>query len=240
MRRLIALTLLALTLIAGCLRASIWQYDRYQHRHAQNALIQSNIDRPEISESDLSLFATKPREIAWRTIRISGHFLPASEFLVRNRYNDGVYGFGVVTLFQSDGKKSYWVDRGWVQAGKDAKTAPITQRVTDQPITITGRVRLDSIEHSVGGTFFALPSSFGKSEIAQWNNEQKIKTEPVYFDLISASSSEITPTHPTLLPELSDGPHLAYSFQWLLFAGFVIFGWFIVLREDRRSQRAKA
>jgi cytochrome oxidase assembly protein ShyY1 len=73
----------------------------------------------------------------------------------------------------------------------------------------------------------------------KWNSEQAIQTEPIYFDLISSSDSEITPKVATALPELSDGPHLAYSFQWILFIFLVIFAWYLVIREDRRAQTPK-
>ena len=43
-----------------------------------------------------------------------------------------------------------------------------------------------------------------------------------------------------MLPELSDGPHLAYSVQWVLFAGMVLFGLYLVIREERKVQAEKA
>ena len=54
------------------------------------------------------------------------------------------------------------------------------------------------------------------------------------------TSNNLNPDVPTLLPELSDGPHLAYSVQWILFAGMVLFGLYLVIREERRPQAEKA
>lgn len=233
-RRTLGLSLLALLLVLLCTRASIWQFDRYHIRHENNQLIQRNLSKAAISEKDL---LASPSSIAWRTVTISGNFIPNEEILVRGRYHQDVFGYAVITLFRSESGKNYWVDRGWVRAGADAKTAPVTQVVTSERLTITGRVRIESIERQVSGALFALPNGSGKSTLAHWNQEKSITTQPIYLDLVSTSDSKFDPAFPSEVPILSDGPHLAYSFQWLLFAGFVIFGWVLVLREERRQPR---
>ena len=159
--------------------------------------------------------------------------------MIRNRYHEGKYGFGVITLFISNSGKRYWIDRGWVIAGKDAQTPPVIQKVDSLPIEITARVRTSEIESRVQGSVFALPVADSTPKLVKWNSEQAIETEPIYFDLISSSNPEVTPEVATALPELSDGPHLAYSFQWILFIFLVLFAWYLVLREDRKVQAPK-
>lgn len=237
MKRLLGLTLLAILLFSLCIEAARWQFDRYEVRHARNELIRENLSRDPITESALSL---PINEIAWRKISLGGRFDPANEILVRNRYHLDRYGFGVVTLFVSDSGKRYWVDRGWVPAGKDAQTPPETKPVSNQKIEILARVRVEDIESQIGGTVFALPGLNGESRLTRWNSERALDTEAVYFDLISTNPDAFTPDVPTTVPQLSDGPHLAYTFQWLLFAGFVIFGWVLVIREERRAHSEKA
>jgi hypothetical protein len=51
-----------------------------------------------------------------------------------------------------------------------------------------------------------------------------VQTEKFYIDLISASDAAMNPDVPVELPELSDGPHMAYALQWVFFAGLVIYG----------------
>jgi cytochrome oxidase assembly protein ShyY1 len=238
MKRIVGASLLALILIALCLQGARWQFDRHEVRHAKNELIRANIAKSSIQEGDLSLLDAN--EIAWRTITVSGRFEPSTEILLRNRYHEGKYGFGVVTLFESSSGRKYWVDRGWVVAGKDALTPPEVKPVSDEVITIEARVRAESLESQIAGTVFAVPSNNGNSQLARWNNEKAIVTEPVYFDLIKANNSKFNPEVPALLPELSDGPHLAYSVQWVLFAGLVIFGLFLVVREERKVQSEKS
>lgn len=236
MRRFIAVTTLALALIFGCAQGALWQFDRYQVRHANNELIRKNTKLPALQETSLE---TLPQSrLAFRKILLKGSFEPENEILIRNRYHEGRYGFGVLTLFKGVNGKKYWVDRGWVIAGKDAQTPPQIQAITNEPLEITAYARIENLESQVRGSVIALPGK-AASQLQKWNAEQAIQTEPIYFDLISVSNSTYNPTVPTSLPELSDGPHLAYSFQWILFIFLVVFAWFLVIREDRTSQPEK-
>jgi cytochrome oxidase assembly protein ShyY1 len=238
MRRLIAVSTLALLLIFGCVQGALWQYERYEVRHANNELIRKNVSiAAPLTEDDLN--SKTASEIAWRSISLEGNFDPSKEFLIRNRYHEGKYGFGVITLFISDSGKRYWIDRGWVIAGKDAQTPPVIQKVDSLPVEITARVRTSEIETRVKGSVFALPGADSTPKLVKWNSEQAIETEPIYFDLISSSNPEVTPEVATALPELSDGPHLAYSFQWILFIFLVLFAWYLIIREDRKTQAPK-
>lgn len=238
MKRVLAASLIALIAFAFCLQGARWQFERHEVRHANNELIRANVSKAPITEQDL--FSLPNDESAWRKIKISGKFIPENEILVRGRYNQGLYGFGVVTLFESTSGRKYWVDRGWVKAGPDAKTPPIVTSVDDRLVELIGRVRVERIESQISGTVFALPSRDGSAQIAKWDNDGSIKTELFYFDLLETSASEFAPDSPTALPELSDGPHLAYTVQWILFAGLVLFGLFLVIREERRTHSAKA
>ena len=235
MRRLLAVSALAIGLIYGCAQGALWQFDRYQVRHSQNELIRLNTTLPSIDEAALE---TLPEpDAAWRIITLEGAFLPEKEILIRNRYHEGKYGFGVLTLFESTSGKRYWVDRGWVIAGKDAQTPPEIQPVTNVKTSIKAYVRVENLESQIRGSVFALPSKT-ISQLERWNKDQAVASEPIYFDLISSSNDTLTPQVPTPLPELSDGPHLAYTFQWILFIFLVIFAWYLVIRDDR-SQSPK-
>jgi cytochrome oxidase assembly protein ShyY1 len=132
------------------------------------------------------------------------------------------------------------VDRGWVKAGADAQTPPEVKIVDSADVTITARVRVEDIESQISGTVFALPGNDGKAKLTKWDNERSLVTEPIYFDLISASRAALNPDVPTRIPELSDGPHLAYTVQWVLFALMVLFALYLVIREERKLHAEKA
>ena len=144
MRRFVAVTILAIGLIFGCVQGALWQFDRYQVRHANNDLIRTNTTLASIDES--TLITLPQSKSAWRIIELQGSFIPEKQILIRNRYHEGKYGFGVLTLFESTLTKRYWVDRGWVIAGKDAQTPPVVQTVTNEQTTLKAYVRVENIE----------------------------------------------------------------------------------------------
>ena len=211
-------TLIALVLVLLCLWAAQWQYQRGVDRHARNTLIQEQSQLPSIDINDLS---ANIQEFEWRQISLQGSFDDSNQILLRNRYNDGVYGFEQLTLFLFDGKK-IWVDRGWIKAGSDATIPPKLQPTQEQQVSITGRLRLDSSLPQ--GKFFAVTNDANRNLVSQLDARKGVQTEKFYVDLISSSDSAMNPAVPVELPELSDGPHMAYALQWVFFAGLVIYG----------------
>jgi len=211
-------TLTAIALVLLCLWAAQWQYQRGVDRHARNTLIAEQSQLPSIKFQDLT------GDIAtyeWRRISLQGHFDDKNQILLRNRYHDGMYGFEQLTLFIFDGRK-IWVDRGWVKAGSDATVPPELQPTNEGPISIDGRLRLDS--SLPRGKFFAVANDSERNLVSQLDARKGIQTEKFYIDLISATDAAMNPQVPVELPELSDGPHMAYALQWIFFAGLVLYG----------------
>jgi surfeit locus 1 family protein len=218
-------SLVALALIALCLIAAQWQYHRGVDRHARNSMIEENIAAPVIS---LERAASDLSKNEWRTVNAEGVFDASQTILLRNRYFEGKYGFEFLTLFTSSNGEKFWVDRGWIVAGKDAVTAPAIPATPSGTVEITGRMRLDT--SLPRGSFFALPAS-GTGLISKWNAQNEVVTEGYYLDLLNGSATELTPNVAAQLPELSDGPHMAYALQWVFFAGLVGYGRILIRRS---------
>jgi hypothetical protein len=138
------------------------------------------------------------------------------------------YGFEVLTLFRVNTGEKFWVDRGWVQAGETALTKPTIPTLPIGVVEIEGRVRLDS--SLPRGAFFAI-SSGGEGIVSKLNAQSQLETEKYYIDLISGSLPQLTPAVPAQLPELSDGPHMAYALQWLFFGGLIVYGRILIRRS---------
>ena len=218
-------SIVALALIALCLIAAQWQYHRGVDRHARNSMIAENIAAPIIP---LEKAASKLSKNEWRTVNAKGVFDASQTILLRNRYFEGKYGFEFLTLFTSSNGEKFWVDRGWIVAGKDAVTAPVIPATPSGTVEITGRMRLDTALPR--GSFFALPAS-GSGLISKWNAQNEVVTEGYYLDLLNGSTAELTPNVTAQLPELSDGPHMAYALQWVFFAGLVGYGRILIRRS---------
>jgi len=217
-------SLIALIMIAGCLWASQWQFQRGVDRQDRNALIEAQLQKPAL---DLGIVGSGFEKYEWRTFTVAGKFDPTNQILLKNRYFEGVYGYEVLTRFATSDGRSLWVDRGWVKAGKDAATAPIVSQVPTGEVELLTRLRLD--RSLPQGAFFALPVN-GEGMISKLNAQADSKSEGFYLDLLSGSQPTLTPEVPAQVPELSDGPHLAYSLQWIFFGGLIIYGRLLIRR----------
>jgi surfeit locus 1 family protein len=217
-------SLIALLLIIFCLWGSQWQYHRGVDRHARNAVIEERIAKSAI---ELNTVTSDFPNYEWQTVSTSGTFDTDKQILLRNRYNDGKYGYEVLTLFKSSENENFWVDRGWVEAGATATTPPVVTALPQGEVSITGRLRLDS--SLPRGSFFALPGK-GEGLVSELNAQSQLDTEKFYIDLLSGSDASLTPEVTAQLPELSDGPHMAYALQWIFFGGLVIYGRILIRR----------
>ena len=218
-------SLVALLLIIFTLWAAQWQYHRGIDRHERNSLI---ANQSSMTAIDLPKTIENPLQLEWRLIKTEGTFSPDKQILLRNRYFEGQYGYEVLTLFTNMQGMKFWVDRGWVKAGADATTAPITPPIPTEQVRIVGRFRLGTSLPS--GTFFALPGG-GKSGItSEVNAQSRENTEDFYLDLVSGSTPNLTPQVSAQLPELSDGPHMAYALRWLFFGGLIVYGRILIRR----------
>ena len=215
---------IALLLVVFCLWGSQWQYHRGVDRHARNAVIEERIAKSPI---ELATVTDNLSDNEWQTVSTAGVFDTDKQILLRNRYDDGKYGYEVLTLFRSTENKNFWVDRGWVQAGATATTPPIVTELPQGEVSITGRLRLDS--SLPRGSFFALPGK-GEGLVSELNAQSQLDTEKFYLDLLSGSDQSLTPDVTAQLPELSDGPHMAYALQWIFFGGLVFYGRILIRR----------
>jgi cytochrome oxidase assembly protein ShyY1 len=219
-------SLLALLLIALCLWASQWQYHRGVARHARNTIIETNSNMKPVP---LASVTSDVKAHEWQPVQISGSFDGKSQILLRNSYSDGVYGFELLTRFTDVDQQTFWVDCGWVKAGASATTRPELPNIPTGQVSIVGRLRLDSSLPQ--GSFFAIPQGSSQGLIAKANAQSGTRNENFYLDLTSGSVPELTPVVSAQLPELSDGPHMAYALQWLFFAGLIGYGRLLVRRD---------
>ena len=178
---------------------------------------------------ELALVTSDVTTHEWQPVRTSGSFDSKSQILLRNSYSDGVYGFELLTRFTNLDMKTFWVDCGWVKAGASATTRPDLPTIPTGQVSIIGRLRLDSSLPQ--GSFFAIPQGSSQGLIAKANAQSGTRNENFYLDLLSGSQSSLTPQVSAQLPELSDGPHMAYALQWIFFAGLIGYARFLVRRD---------
>jgi len=220
---------IALLLIALCLLASQWQFHRGQGQSRQNSIISHNSTVDSVSLA--SLGHLNPIASQWRRVSLTGQFDLTHQELIRNRYFEGKYGFEVLQLFRATNADAYWIDRGWVAPGADAKTPPAIAEIKSDPVTIDARIRSENLSHQLQGSFFATSA---RKNLPDISNLQGVHAANFYLDLLGADQTWANPLTKISIPELTNGPHFAYSLQWLAFAVLVLIGRIALFREFKR------
>ena len=199
-------------------------------RHERNSQIKSHIGLPIV---DLETLKSDPISHEWQRVRVSGIFDGERQILLRNHYNEGKYGFEVLTAFTATSGEKFWVDKGWVQAGATASEQPELPVTPNGVVEIVGRIRLDTSLPQ--GNFFAIPTGKNGGLISEANAQSTNSAigldSRFYLDLLEGNLPELTPQVTAEVPELTDGPHFAYALQWIIFAGLVVYGRFLIRRE---------
>lgn len=224
---------LAIAFAVGCGLLSWWQFSRRAETAAANALITANASAAPSPLADLlpSLTAYRPG-LQWRTVRMTGTYLPEQQLLVRNRVDPaGNPGFEVLTPLRLTDGTVFVLDRGWVSVGSkqdrpDAVPAPPAG-------TVTVDARLQANEGPLAGR--TAPS--GEIPSIDLKSVAKRVGAPTYtgaYGQVRSESPAPASTPERIEPQpastgVDEGTHLSYAIQWILFAllGFGALGWSI-------------
>jgi len=241
--RWILIHLLVVVLVVVMINLSFWQFRRLDERQAFNDQVRANATAAPVSLDELlaDLPDKEPKsldEIEWRNVIVTGTFRPADEVIVLNRSQNGAAGVDPLTPLDTevDGTPHVlMVDRGFVPLSVEVPTPPAGE------IELLGRVRL-SQERRLGG--LTDPAEGTLTEVQRIDverlREQMAASPdqvvlPFYVDLLE--SPDITAEIPTPVanPDLSEGSHLSYAIQWLIFGACAALAWvFLVRRALRR------
>jgi len=233
-----------LAVLAGVIvmvNLAFWQLDRLDARRDFNSVV---IDRADLPSNDIGqLFlgeeeTSDPRleEVEWRQATTSGEYLPELQFTVINRSQNGRAGANVVTPLQLADGRILLVNRGFVPLGFDLPDAP------SGPIDVRGLLRV-SQERRTGQ--LSDPPQGVLTELQRLDID-RIAAQipgvvlPMYLQLLISDPPE-TPgfPEPVIRPDLSEGSHLSYAVQWLIFATAVAAGWVLAIRRSVQ-QRMKS
>lgn len=190
-----------------------WQYGRHEFKVERNALLDAHYRADPVPVTDVLSDEPVDRSAEdWTKVTATGTYAD-QQLLVRNRPNNGVFGYEVLApLTLADGR-TVVVDRGWVK--NSDLGAAVTPEVPAAPgeVTVVGWVRPGETTQRK-----TLPegqvASISVPDVERaWGTEVLDGYVVLDRELAAGGAS---PPRPDRLedPDRSLGPHQAYAFQW--------------------------
>jgi len=224
--RWIILTFLLAILIYLFIELSGWQFDRYHQRIDRNKDFVTAIGGAPISIENVSQMSNLKQ---WGKVSLSGEYLDAESKLVRKRYLKNSLGFWVLTPFRLANNEIVLVNRGWIPSASSSKSEISIPMSPTQQVLLEGY--LQPMEK-----FKENPADLPSNQINDINVEKfKINIYPNFYVQVSKSSPAEKDIGIIYLPEVSNGPHLSYAIQWILFALLLPIGWYVLLKNEDKN-----
>lgn len=237
-RRWLGYLAFAIVFAIACVFLSNWQLSRAHETAAENARIAANYDgKPVPLTTALPTLASYQPRQEWSRVRMTGHYRPEDQLLVRNRPLKGSPGFEVLTPLQLSDGSIFVVDRGWVATGTNQDAPDSVPRPPAGQVSVV--VRLKAGEPRFGGR--TAPAH--QIPTIELNDIQKRIGGRVYTAAYGLLDTE-TPA-PATRPEAPPRPmedvglHWSYMIQWLIFAAIGFFGLGYALRQEYRNLNAE-
>ncbi len=229
-RRWIGLALAVVLLVSAFVLLGRWQLHRLDERRAFNAVITANTAAaPRPAAALLAPGRGVPAGAEWSRVTARGRYDAAHQILVRYRPLDGEPGFHVLTPLVTAGGSAVLVNRGWIP-GTGSAELPRAPKPPAGVVAVTGRVR--PTEHADPGEGRPAGGQVRYVDVAQIAGTLPYPVAGGYVELVGQRPAPGDTPHLLPLPELSEGPHLAYAVQWFLFAAIAIGGVFFLAYDE--------
>jgi len=203
-----------------------WQWGRYEDKSARADRINSHYRAAPQPLADVLTTSPLPRSTEWTRVTARGTYAADDTLLVRNRPNDGIYGYEVLVPFRTDGGMTVLVDRGWVRNAEAANELPAVTPAPSGEVTMTGWVRPSekNLERRMpAGQLASINVQQASAQLGE-----SLLGGYVIMEVERTATGQSPPRPDRLEPPDTDlGPHQAYAFQWWLamVAGFVLVVW---------------
>jgi cytochrome oxidase assembly protein ShyY1 len=243
----LAVSVLALLAIPFCVFMGSWQLSRFETRVGQDKNSQHD-ERQTAAAAPVPLRkvlpdtgTTLPGDDSGRIVSATGRYDAGHQFLVPGRTLDGREGFYVLTPLRVAGGAALPVVRGWLPG--DASAAERSGTVPAAPtgqVTVVGAAQYPETTDTSEAQTGVLPSGqLGMISAASLVN---VLPYPVYGGWITASQpgAPLKAVPPAAPPnsglDLKAFQNLGYTGQWFVFAGFVVFMWFRLVRREAETR----
>ena len=207
---------------------SAWQFRRLDERRTFNAAV---LERTDIDAVDVITFDTSPEvdvsSIEWRRAGARGIYLADEQVVLLNRSQGGVAGVDVVTPLELDNGSVIIVNRGFI---------PLDSPVPDPPAgrtQVVGTVRaFEKARAGEAGDPAGERTEFFRLDYSRMDDQIDQPILGFVLDMTASEPADDPSLTPVAAPSLSEGPHLSYAIQWIIFSAAVMVGWALAVRRS--------
>lgn len=232
---IIAFTYLAFSVLAP------WQLHKSSTVSHRNELIAEHFDsEPAPFTSVFGAGGELNPDNEYLRVRITGHYLPESEVVMRVRPVDSGPAYHALTPFKLSDGTAVLVNRGWTRPDNGQLPADFPAAPSGE-VTIVGYARIDEAKPHIAPSMESgrqMVTGIDTEEISELTGMTLAKD---YVQLATEQPGVLT-AFP--LPQLDNGPHLSYGIQWIAFGLLapIGLGYFVYaeLRERRREAAEQA
>lgn len=229
-----------LALIVAFVIAGFWQVDRLGQRRDENALIRSRMGESvsfDVAEG------SEPDDLEYLRVQVEGSFDPDSSILIANRSDEGTPGFWMWTNFVTSSDGDLLVNRGFVERsvilGLDGSARLADAEPTDGVVLIEGLLRrgIDGGRIADAGDQLSRPDAAFAVELLSL--DPALDPE-IYLELTAQEPPRASSVpRPVPAPDLGEGSHGSYAFQWFTFAVMGAIGYVALLLRIRRGDQER-
>ncbi|MFI1938270.1 SURF1 family protein [Streptomyces purpureus] len=231
------INIFVLLAIPVCVFMGTWQLGKFEDRVDTHREAERRPEPGTLSARPLAELLPVDKETSGRHASASGRY--GAQFLVPDRELDGRRGAYVLTLLTTDEGKSLPVVRGWLPAGAKAPAPPAGE------VTVVGALQASESAGAAGvHGGGALPE--GQLGIISAASLVNVVPGEVYDAWVTLTDSPkgMTPVPAKVAAgtglDIKAFQNLGYTAEWFVFAGFVLFMWFRLLRREAEAARDEA
>jgi cytochrome oxidase assembly protein ShyY1 len=224
---------IAVLFAVACVFLGQWQWLRHEAKAARADRIEHHYSASPVPLASAMPSPARmlPQAQEWTLVTATGRYAAQDVMLVRNRPNNGVFGYEVVVPLQLASGTSLLVDRGWIPNGRTAAEPSRTPATPTGDITVTGWLRLG--EPSLGRQMSnGQLASINLAEAAAQSGTSLYGAYLIRSAEAGPPGERIEPPQSLEQPDTGQGPHLAYALQWWLAAPVGLVLIFVAVRRE--------
>jgi len=224
----IAFHVLIVALVTIMLMLANWQLNRHHQRAAFNKVLIERVDTPTAPLEQVLQAFPSASEAEWRSVQVVGTYLQDHDIQIVNVSQGGGPGFDPVTPLQLSDGRLILVNRGFIPLGGTVQQAPTGQ------VTLQGRLRASPAKRlgAVSDASSGALTEVQRIDIARLQQQMPFPLVNVYLEVQFSSPADDATLSRIAEPTFSNGSHLGYVGQWILFSLCALGGWFAIVRRE--------